>query len=143
VPPNDACPFCKLAAVGGNDDLVALRTRDLYVVPALKQRRLNRGHMLILPTMHVTRLIDVEPSLLQELLSVAGRVSMAVREAFGATGTTMFLNEAAPDQVLMHLHIHVVPRRTGDEFRMPDPSGQELSREERQGQALAMRRALA
>ena len=136
------CPFCKLARLGEDDDLVAQRTSTVYVIPAPKQRRLNRGHMLILPNVHVTRLIDVETPVLQELYSVAGRVSQGVRKAFGATGATLFQNENAPDQVLMHLHIHVVPRRPGDEFRMPDPTGEQISRAERLSQALALRRAL-
>jgi histidine triad (HIT) family protein len=140
--PMDQCPFCLLAAGGANEDLVALRTPAAIVVPALKQRPLNRGHALILPTAHVTRLIDAEAPLLHDLYSVAARVSMAVRAAFDATGATLFQNDDAPDQVLTHLHVHVVPRRAGDGFRLPDPASAEVSREERRRQALALRRAL-
>lgn len=138
----DACPFCELASGGADADLVAFWTERALVVPALKQRPNNRGHMLVLPATHVTRLIDADAPLLQELYSVAGRVSMALREAFGATGSTIFQNESAPDQVLSHLHIHVVPRAAGDGFRMPDPTGEELSHEQRREQALALRHAL-
>jgi histidine triad (HIT) family protein len=135
------CPFCVLAA-GGENDLIALRTPSLIVVPALRQRQLNRGHMLVLPSTHVTRMADVEPSLSAELYKVAGRVSMAVRQTFGASGATLFQNDDAPDQELLHLHIHVVPRKAGDDFKLPDPMIDEVSREERQHQALALRRAL-
>jgi histidine triad (HIT) family protein len=135
------CPFCALAAGEGNN-LLALRTPGVFVVPALKQRRHNLGHMLVLPTTHVTRMIDLEPSLVQELYPTAGRVMMAVRQAFGATGATLFQNDEAPDQELLHLHIHVVPRRAGDDFKLPDPLIAELSRQERQDQALAVRKAL-
>ena len=135
------CPFCALAE-GGENDLIVLRTPGVIVVPALKQRQLNRGHMLVLPSTHVTRTIDVEPSLSAELYEVARRVSMAVRRTFGATGATLFQNDDAPDQELRHLHIHVVPRKAGDDFKLPDPMIEELSREERQHQALALRRAL-
>ena len=73
---------------------------------------------------------------------VAGRVSMAVRKAFGAIGATLFQNDGTPDQVLYHVHIHVVPRSVGDDFKMPDPVKRSLTREERQAQALAVRNAL-
>lgn len=138
----DACPFCELAAGRAGEDLVALRTDRVLVVPALKQRRNNRGHMLVLPVTHTTRLADADAPLLHALYSAAGRVSLAVRAAFEATGTTLFQNEDAPDQVLSHLHIHVVPRRTGDGFRMPDPTGEKLDAAVRREQALALRRVL-
>jgi histidine triad (HIT) family protein len=136
------CPFCELAS-GADEDLVALRTQDAFVVPVTHQRRLNRGHVLVLPARHVTRLADAEPALLAEVYSVAGRVSMAVRTAFGATGSTIFQNDESPDQVLMHLHVHVVPRRAGDGFTMPAAAKDELTRAERCEQAAALRRALA
>ena len=130
-------------ATNPGDGLVAFRTPNAFVLPALKQRVLNRGHMLVLPRAHVTRLIDVEPALLQELYALAGRVSMAVREAFGSTGATLFQNDDSPDQVLLHIHIHVVPRRPDDDFKLPDPTSQELTQEERRQQALALGLVLA
>ena len=137
----DQCPFCRYAAEVEND-LIALRTPSVLVVPALKQRRSNRGHMLVVPTTHVTRLIDVDRALLAELYSVAAHVSVAVRQAFGASGWLMFQNETIPDQVLHHIHIHVVPRHKDDDFKLPDPTAEIVSREERQQQALNFRRVL-
>src|SRR5689334_9793353 len=97
----DACPFCEIASGAADADLVALRTPDVLVVPVTHQRPLNRGHVLVLPARHVTRLADAGPALLAEIYGVAGRVSMAVRTAFGATGATIFQNDGSPDQVLM------------------------------------------
>ena len=136
------CPFCALAS-GGENDLLALRTGNVFVVPALKQRQLNLGHMLVLPTTHVPRMTDLEPPVVQELYTVAGRVSIAVRQAFSATGATLFQNDEAPEQEFLHVHIHIVPRRAGDNFKLPDPLIQELNLQERQDQALAIRRLLA
>jgi histidine triad (HIT) family protein len=135
------CPFCELVT-SDDIDLFAYKTSRVFVVPAPRQRPLNRGHMLVLPTAHIIRLSEVEPPLMEELYSIAGRVSMAVRNAFGATGATLFQNDDAPDQVLAHLHIHVVPRRSGDDFKLPDPSKDELSRQEREDQARALRQVL-
>ena len=137
----DECPFCKLRNAS-ESDLVALRTANVLVIPALKQRRLNRGHMLVVPTAHITRIIDLDPALLAELYSVVARVSVAVRQVFGASGALMFHNENIPDQVLHHVHVHVVPRSAGDNFRLPDPLAEEVSRQEREQHALAVRRAL-
>lgn len=136
------CPFCEIASGRVDADLIAFQTPQVFVLPALNQRPLNRGHMLVIPVTHVDRLNDVEPALLQQLYTVAGRVSLAVRAAFGATGSTMFQNEGAPDQTVPHVHIHVVPRTAGDDFRIPDPRAERLSPQERYRQSLALREAL-
>jgi histidine triad (HIT) family protein len=138
----DQCPFCEYAAETEND-LIAFRTPKVFVLPAIKQRRLNRGHMLVLPTAHITRLIDLDKTFLGELYSVVARVSAAVQQTFGASGVLLFQNETIPGQVLHHIHIHVVPRTEGDDFRLPDPLAQELSDCERRQQAALMRQALA
>ncbi|MBL9086493.1 MAG: HIT family protein [Planctomycetia bacterium] len=138
-----SCPFCALAPESAGDDLVAWRTPLAFVVVPTQQRPRNRGHMLVLPRAHVTRLADTDAELRAELYGVVGRVSLAVRKAFDATGVTVFQNEAAPDQVLHHLHVHVVPRRAGDDFRLPAPEKLVLTLDERIAQARAMRAALA
>jgi histidine triad (HIT) family protein len=140
--PRVDCPFCVLAAGRDDEDLIAVRTRNAFVLPAPRQRPRNRGHILIIPNTHVTALADVEPLLLQEIYALAGSVSIAVRSVFGSTGAMIFQNENAPDQVLHHIHIHVVPRTAGDDFQLPDPMKDELSRDERLHQAVAIRRGL-
>ena len=137
-----ACPFCDLASGLVDAELIALRTPNAVVVPVPMQRPSNQGHVLIIPTQHLTRLADVEGSFLQELFHLAGRVSIAAKAVFAATGSTIFLNDNTPDQALLHLHIHVVPRRPGDEFKVPDPNKVALSHDVRREQALALRRAL-
>lgn len=133
----DECPFCALAA-GSDEEVVSVRTGLTLALPALWQRPKNRGHTLIIPAAHITRLFDADPALLQELYGLAGRICMAVREVFGATGSLLFQNENLPDQQLHHLHIHVVPRRAGDDFRLPDPVKDQLTRPERVEQAQAV-----
>ena len=131
------CPFCALAA-GSDDEVLAVRTGLALVLPAPRQRPNHRGHTLIIPAAHVTRLVDADPLLLQELYGLAGRICRAVRDAFGATGSLLFQNENLPDQELHHLHIHVVPRRAGDEFKLPDPVKDQLTRAERIEQARSL-----
>ena len=139
----EPCPFCALAPDAAGDDLVAWRTPDAFVVVPPEQRPRNRGHVLVLPRAHVTRLADADAALLAALYGLAGRVGLGVRRVFGATGVTMFQNEAAPDQVLAHLHVHVVPRHPGDDFRLPATAKDRLTPDERRAQARALREALS
>lgn len=138
----EQCPFCALAA-GADDDVLVLRTASVLAFPAPRQRAKNRGHILIIPAEHVTRLSDASPELLQELFGLAARIGVAMSEAFGATGSMLFQNDNTPGQVLHHVHIHVIPRREGDDFRLPDTDKDDVTHQERADQAARLARSLA
>jgi diadenosine tetraphosphate (Ap4A) HIT family hydrolase len=46
--------------------------------------------MLVIPVPHVTRLSEATGSLIEQLYMTAGRVGVAMRRAFDATGTLLF-----------------------------------------------------
>lgn len=136
------CPFCEIAENGLHEELVAYRTENVFVITALRQRANHYGHALVLPTKHVIDLSGAPPSLLAEVFEVVAGVSAAMPRAFGAVGTTILQNNSVPDQALLHLHVHVVPRFVGDGFRMPDPTISVIDHETRAFQAAELARAL-
>jgi histidine triad (HIT) family protein len=126
-----------------DEDLVVLRTSDVFVIPTLKQRAANLGQIIVLPVAHVTALHEAEPALRTGLFDVVATLTGCVATAFGGVGSTVFLNIDAPGQELSHLHVHVVPRFTGDGFVMPDPAIGNAPRALRADLAARLRRALA
>ncbi|ADI12457.1 hypothetical protein SBI_09339 [Streptomyces bingchenggensis BCW-1] len=136
------CAFCRIGQGKIDEDLVAYRSESVFVVPALKQRQNNPGHALVLPVSHVTGLHDVPTDLLHELFEVTARVTSAVKDAYGAVGSTVTQNNHIPGQVLHHVHVHVIPRFEDDGFRIPDPESYEAPREARLARAAALRQAL-
>ncbi|MER6144676.1 HIT family protein [Streptomyces sparsogenes] len=136
------CAFCRIGQGEIDEDLVAYRSGNVFVVPALKQRQNNPGHALVLPVSHVTDLHDVPADLLHEIFEVTARVTSAVKDAYGAVGSTVTQNNHIPGQVLHHVHVHVVPRFEDDAFRMPDPAVREAPRDVRFARAAALRKAL-
>ena len=136
------CPFCEIASSEEEEDLIAYRSESVFVITALRQRANHYGHALVLPTEHVVDLSGAPPSLLAEVFEVVARVSAAMPRAFGAVGTTILQNNSIPDQTLLHLHVHVVPRFVGDGFRLPDPTVSVIDRETRVAQAAEIARAL-
>jgi len=136
------CVFCRIGQGEIDEDLVAYRSENVFVVPALKQRQNNLGHALVLPVSHVTGLHDVPNELLHEIFEVTARVTSAVKDAYGAVGSTVTQNNHIPGQVLHHVHVHVVPRFEDDRFRMPDPEVCEAPRDVRLVRAAALHEAL-
>lgn len=136
------CVFCAIGAGEVDDDLVAYRSRRVFVVPALRQRAGNRGHTLVLPVEHVRNLHDADSGLLTEVATVCARLTAAFPAAYRAVGSITFQNNVEPDGEPFHLHLHVVPRFDGDDFALPDPGVAEVPRPERLAQADLLRRVL-
>lgn len=109
----------------------------------MKQRPANPGQVLICPSAHVTALHTVEPSLLTEVFSVVARITGAASLAFGAVGTTVLNSNDAPDQVISHLHVHVIPRFDGDNLVIPNPDQAPAPRDLRVQLAAQLRQVLS
>jgi histidine triad (HIT) family protein len=140
--PDEPCPFCEIGAGDVDQDLVILRTGDVFVIPTLKQRTANRGQVIVLPVAHVTALHEAGPVLRADVFDVVSTLTEVMPDAFGATGSTVFQHNDTPGQV-PHLHVHVVPRFAGDGFSVPDPGIASAPRPVRAGLAAQLRRALA
>ncbi|MFE2941497.1 HIT family protein [Streptomyces sp. NPDC059255] len=136
------CPFCLIGQGEIDADLVAYRSKNVFVIPTLMQRENNPGHTLVLPLAHVTGLHEARSDLLQEVFEVVAKVSTAVKDAYRAAGSTITQNNGIPGQVLHHLHVHVIPRFDGDGFQMPDPGVSEAPRDARVTRASLLRKAL-
>jgi diadenosine tetraphosphate (Ap4A) HIT family hydrolase len=65
-----------------------------------------------------------------------------VPQAFGALGTTVLVNDNAPDQTLEHVHVHVIPRFAGDNLVIPNPDSAAAPRSFRLELASKLRTAM-
>jgi len=78
------------------------------------------GHTLVLPKASARNILDVGPDDLGHVMTVAQKVAKAVMTAFEADGVTLQqFNEGAGGQVVFHLHVHVIPRKTGVAMKPP------------------------
>ena len=80
----------------------------------------SEGHCLVIPKTPVRTILDITPD---DLASLAMSVQIVARAAVGAMDadglTVQQFNEAAGGQEVFHLHVHVLPRRTGVPLRPP------------------------
>ena len=78
------------------------------------------GHTLVLPKAAVRNILDVSPDDFAHVAKVAQRIAKAAMTAFAADGVTIQqFNEGAGGQVVFHLHMHVIPRKSGVPMKPP------------------------
>ena len=106
----ERCIFCDDAA----DDLVLVRGRLSYVI--LNLYPYNNGHLMVVPNRHVGTLRGLTRDELDELMRFTRQGEMALAEAYTPQGINVGINLGRPAGagVVDHLHVHLVPRWTGD-----------------------------
>ncbi len=78
------------------------------------------GHTLVLPKAPARNLLDVSTDDLAHVMVVAQKIAKAAMTAFGADEITIQqFNEGAGGQVVFHLHVHVIPRKSGVPMKPP------------------------
>jgi histidine triad (HIT) family protein len=107
------CIFCTIIAGEAAAEIVFA---DENAVAFLDKRPLFHGHVLLCPRDHHETLADLPPEQVGPLFQTAQRLSVAVRDAMGAKGTFVAMNNTV-SQSVPHLHVHVVPRTKGDGLR--------------------------
>ncbi len=108
------CPFCSIPSdriVGRQGTAFAIR--DAFPV--------SPGHTLIIPRRHIASLFGVPGSDLLDMLQLLAQMKTALDREFAPAGFNVGVNDGvAAGQTVPHLHIHLIPRYTGDQ---PDPRG--------------------
>ncbi|MDQ3729605.1 MAG: HIT family protein [Actinomycetota bacterium] len=113
MPEAPDCLFCRIV---GGDEPALLVLEDESCVAFLDVRPLFHGHTLLVPRPHYETLADLPAELVEPLFARAQRLSTAVRDAMGAQGSFVAINNIV-SQSVPHLHVHVVPRVRKDGLR--------------------------
>ena len=81
----------------------------------------NTGHLMILPNAHVATLSEVSPAAQFEMMALASYFTDLLTQVFNPDGFNVGLNigRAAGAGIDSHLHLHIVPRWSGDSNFMP------------------------
>lgn len=106
------CIFCKIlageipsATVYEDDSFKAI----LDVNPAA------RGHVIILPKTHAANLYELPDEEASKIMVVAKKIAIALKGTYHCDGINVLQNNGeASGQTVFHLHVHVIPRYTGD-----------------------------
>jgi ATP adenylyltransferase len=114
---DNGCVFCDKAAADPGEDrpnFILHRGRANFVL--LNLFPYTTGHGLIAPYAHVPFLNEVPPDTLTEMMVLAQKVEAALQEIYKPEGYNLGMNlgRCAGAGVAGHVHLHLLPRWTGD-----------------------------
>lgn len=114
------CIFCdKPNSAQCSDELIVAKGERAFVL--LNIFPYNNGHLMIAPYEHTSEYQSLPEATTSEMTQLAQRSIRALTRAFAPHGFNVGMNlgSAAGAGIAQHLHLHVVPRWTGDSNFMP------------------------
>ena len=110
------CIFCKLEADPDKDETNFVLVRASYNFIVLNIYPYTSGHLLIVPYEHVGDLDAASKETTDELMDLIKASQTALREAYKPTGFNIGMNlgQSAGAGIVDHIHIHIMPRWSGD-----------------------------
>jgi len=116
------CVFCGIASADPDerrDRLVVCATRHASLM--LNRYPFASGHLLVLPHEHVSGLELLSAEAHDGLFALVREATVRLRNAVKAEGLNVGLNlgVVAGGSIAEHLHVHIVPRWSGDTNFMP------------------------
>jgi histidine triad (HIT) family protein len=108
----DNCIFCKI--IEGKIPSAKVY-EDPSCVAFLDINPANKGHCLVVPKKHSSDMIHTDDASLSHLLPVAKKIASTIVSATACTGYNLHVsNGKDAGQEVFHLHLHIVPRFSGD-----------------------------
>ncbi|MGB0097328.1 MAG: HIT domain-containing protein, partial [Solirubrobacteraceae bacterium] len=114
------CVFCTASAEEASV-VERVLARGAHCFTILNAFPYAPGHVMVAPYRHVAQLEELTDDELLEMMQQARTMTLALREAMSPDGFNVGLNlgTVAGAGIADHLHLHVVPRWSGDTNFMP------------------------
>ena len=110
---DDNCIFCKLAN-GEIPTATLYEDEDFRVI--LDASPAAKGHALILPKQHYANLYELDDSVASKVLVLAKKMITKMTDILGCDGYNIVQNNGeAAGQTVFHFHMHLIPRKAGDQ----------------------------
>ena len=116
------CLFCK---IGAGEIPVAKVLEDDVCVAFMDIGPLAEGHVLLIPKDHYETLDQMPAGQAAAMCGNLPVLVKAVQAAVGCEGVNVLQNNGrVAHQIVPHVHFHIIPRTTGDEFHFNWPRGE-------------------
>jgi ATP adenylyltransferase len=109
------CPFCNL------NPSVTLITESAMAYAIFDKYPVSKGHALVIPKRHIDNYFELSLKEQTACWLMLNYVQNIIAESFNPDGVNIGINvQEAAGQTVSHVHIHIIPRYTGD---VEDPRG--------------------
>jgi ATP adenylyltransferase len=111
----NGCVFCKAQEIpDSSENLILFRGKRSFVI--LNRYPYTSGHLMVVPFQHEASLEGLDAATRAELLELANQIMKMLGSEYHAQGFNVGINigEAAGAGITDHIHLHVVPRWSGD-----------------------------
>lgn len=116
----EGCIFCDKPKQDCDDkNLLLLRRERAFIM--LNAFPYSNGHLMVSPYRHTANLDDLDDAELLEMMRLTREAVNILKEAFQPDGFNVGVNmgRVAGAGIADHIHIHIVPRWSGDVNFMP------------------------
>ncbi len=109
------CVFCiEMARPDGPQNLIIYRGQLVFLI--LNRFPYTSGHLMVVPYQHTHTLTEITKGTQTEMMEIANRGIQVLEEVYHPQGYNVGINigEAAGAGITEHIHMHIVPRWSGD-----------------------------
>ena len=105
-----------MAAEVDNDQANLVIHRGKHNFVALNLYPYITGHLLVIPNLHLGDLDSTSKEITDELMDLTKRCETALRAVYSPSGFNVGMNlgAAAGAGIVDHIHLHILPRWSGD-----------------------------
>lgn len=130
------CIFCQIANGRAEASRIIEKEKAMAIMSL-------ENNPLVMPKRHVTEITEDTADDVMEAMSLALQVASVVNDVFGSDGYNLVANVgSAAGQEIPHLHIHIIPRFSGDRKVLLNFGNSNVSKELRDNQANKVRDVL-
>lgn len=114
------CIFCQIIAGVLPSYRIA---ENKQAIAFLATARDMDGHILVVPRQHIQSVLDCDNATLAAAMQLTRQISVHLVQACGYAGVNLLnASGTSAGQSVLHFHIHILPRRTGDGISVARPA---------------------
>jgi histidine triad (HIT) family protein len=108
------CIFCKII----KNEIPGHKVyEDKYTLAFLDIAPTSPGHVLVVTKDHVERFEELDEVLLDAIMNTVQKIAKVMKQAVGCPAYNLIVNNGEEaGQIIHHFHIHIVPRKAGDDL---------------------------